>query len=72
MAAHGFFGEGEQVLAVKGNVSSYLGGGRKKAKEGEGGGGLTGAGLSDKAQGLAWVDLKGDIPDCWMVVERYG
>jgi len=72
MAAHGFFGEREQIVPFKCNGSSYLGGWRKKAKEGEGGCGLTGAGLSDKAQGLAWVDLEGDIPDCWMVVERYG
>lgn len=63
VAAHGVFREGEQVLAHKANVSSDLGGVGKEAEKGEGGGGFAGAGLSDQAESLAGVDLKGDISD---------
>jgi hypothetical protein len=72
MAAHGFFGEGEQIVPIKGNVSSDLRGGGKQSEEGEGGGGFAGAGLADEAEGLAGVDVEGDVADGGTVAEGYG
>lgn len=46
MAAHLLFGEGEEVLACKGNGTSDLRGGREEAQESERGGGFAGAGLA--------------------------
>lgn len=63
VVSHGCFGEVEEGLSCKGNVSSDLGGGREEAEEGEGGGGFAGAGFSDEAEGLSGVDLKGDVLD---------
>jgi hypothetical protein len=72
MAAHGFFGEGEEVFSVKGNGSSDLGGWGKEAEEGQGGCGFAGARLADQTEGLAGVDVERDVEDGWVVVERYG
>jgi hypothetical protein len=72
MAAHGFFGEREQVVPIKINGSSDLGRGGEQAEESQGGCRFAGAGLADQAEGLAWVDLEGDGFDGRLVVEGYG
>ena len=61
--AHGFFGEGEQGGAAKFNGARDLGGGGEEAEEGEGDGGFAGAGFADEGEGLAGMDLEGDVVD---------
>lgn len=72
VAAHGFGWDGEEGLARKGNVSSDLGGLWKESEDGQGGSGFAGAGLSDQAQGLAGVDMEGDVVDGRVGAEAYG
>ena len=72
VAAHGVVREGEQVFAHKPYGSSDLRGGGKEAEEGERGGGFAGAGLADQAEGLAGVDLKGDVADGGLIPEVDG
>src|SRR5215469_2206036 len=47
VAAHGFFGEGQERGSGEGDVAGSGGGGREQAEDGEGGGGFSGAGFAD-------------------------
>jgi hypothetical protein len=71
VAAHAFFGEGEEVFSGKSNVSSDLRGRGEEAQEGEGGGGFAGAGLSDQAEGFAGGDFEGEVLDGGLGAEIY-
>lgn len=53
VAAHGGFGEGEEVLPGEADRAGEGSGGGEKAEEGERGGGLARAGFPDQAEGLA-------------------
>ena len=72
VAAHGFFGEGEEGFSRKGNVSSDLSGGWEEAEDAEGGGGFAGAGFADEAEGFAGIDMEGDVVDSLMGAEADG
>ena len=67
--AHLIFAESEEVfgfgvrLAGEADAAGEVRRGRKEAEQGEGGGGLAGAGLADEAEGLAGSDVEGDAVD---------
>jgi hypothetical protein len=70
--AHGFGGDGEQVFSGKGNISSGLAGVREEAEDGERGGGFAGTGLAYEPEGLAGMDLEGDVLDGYVLTEADG
>lgn len=72
VAAHGGFGEGEEVCAVEVDAACDGCGGGEEAKQGEGGGGFAGAGFSDEAQGFARGDREGDAVNRESLVEGDG
>ena len=59
-------------MAVEGDGAGDVRRGRKEAEEGEGGGGLAGAGFADEAEGFAGIDFEGDAVDGGMGVEGDG
>ena len=73
VAAHGWFGEGEEgIVPSKGDVAGDLGGWGEEAEDGERGGGFAGAGLADEAEGFAGIDVEGDIVDGGVCAKRDG
>jgi len=57
------FGEGEDGLAVEEDLAGDAGGWGEKTQEGERGGGFSGAGFADQAEGLAGSEGEGDGVD---------
>jgi hypothetical protein len=49
-----------------------LAGGREEAEDGEGGGGFAGTRLAYEAEGLARMDLEGDVLDGYVLTEADG
>jgi hypothetical protein len=63
VAAHGGLGEGEERLTVEADLAGGLGVWGEEAEDSERGGGLAGAGFAYEAEGLAGIDVEGDIVD---------
>lgn len=70
--ADGGFAEQIEALAGEGNGAADAGVWRQEAEKGERGGGLAGAGFSDKAERLAGSDGKGEVVDDGASTEGYG